>query len=75
MADPGATRQVRDQAGDGRVRRGLAGHKGQLRRADGQAVAIKLLKRPLDDELDPEAAAEYERENETLQQIRHPHLL
>ena len=44
-------------------------------RYGGQAVAIKLLKRPLDDELDPEAAEEYERENATLQSIRHPHLL
>lgn len=43
----------------------------------GQPVAIKLLKRPLDDRdhLDPSAAADYERENTTLQQIRHPHLL
>ena len=41
----------------------------------GQTVAIKLLKRPLDDEFDPEAAEDYEGENQTLQHIRHPHLL
>ena len=41
----------------------------------GQTVAIKQLKRPLDDQLDPAAAKDYQRENEVLQRIRHPHLL
>ena len=41
----------------------------------GQPVAIKLLKRALDDHLDPAAAEDYRRENEVLQSIRHPHLL
>ena len=40
-----------------------------------QTVAIKVLKRTADDELDPDGAEEFRKECETLQTIKHPNLI
>eukprot|EP00038_Savillea_parva_P031710 m.89716 g.89716 ORF g.89716 m.89716 type:complete len:1462 (+) comp9818_c0_seq1:262-4647(+) len=40
-----------------------------------QEVAIKILKRQTNDEMDPEAALDFQKECDALQAIKHPHLL
>eukprot|EP00041_Stephanoeca_diplocostata_P034667 m.1194113 g.1194113 ORF g.1194113 m.1194113 type:complete len:1145 (+) comp24560_c0_seq2:657-4091(+) len=59
---------VQSTVGDGTsgtVKRGMWGH---------IPVAVKLLRVPLDD-LDPQAAEDFDREVRFMQSIRHPHLL